>query len=106
MKTKYRIISNGYWEFIQYKVEKFYLFGLICIYNWYYVPKPYYDKYWGRELDITGADRFITSLDEDLDEFPKKYPDISVYFKWFEDEQGNLMDKAIKDKNNRNRRDN
>jgi hypothetical protein len=22
-----------------------------------------------------------------------------VYFKWFEDEQGNLMDKAIKDKN-------
>jgi hypothetical protein len=63
--TEYRKISNGHWDFLQYKKEKRFLW-VFKYYKWEYVWKPYYDKHWGRSLDSSGDNRFVYSLRQNL----------------------------------------
>lgn len=92
--TEYRKISNGHWNFLQYKRE--YKFLWIKWHKWCYVWKPYYDKYWGRSLDPTMADGFVSDLDwTDLDRFVQHWPNIADYFAWAKVKQEELEVAAI-----------
>ena len=90
-KTEYRIISNGFWDTLQYKTRKRFL---IWTYNvWVNVPKPYYDDVYGRELDL-GHNISVCSLTANLEEFIKTYPYIGPYLDIYEKEQKELEDKV------------
>ena len=45
--TKYRIVSDGYAEHLQYLRERKFLFFFSVRY-WCYIWRPYYDRIWGR----------------------------------------------------------
>lgn len=92
MKTKYRAVSNGHWELLQYEAEVTNLFKRLfgCTKEWRYVPRAYYHKTYGRGLDSTGFDTRVNSLKNDLEWFVQAYPDITEYFKVFEAEQALL----------------
>jgi hypothetical protein len=93
MKTKYRSISNGHWDFLQYEKEYTFLF-FFKRKKWVNVWKPYYDKHYGRGLDITGADQSVTSLGNNLEEFAQKWPNIEDYFQWASLRQTELVMKV------------
>lgn len=95
-KTKYRTISNGHWNFLQYLVVKKFLWFKFD--EWNYVPTPYYDIIWGRDLDSTGSDRFINSLHHDIEEFVNKYPYIDEYLKIYESKQAVLEAEVRKER--------
>lgn len=99
-KTRYRTVSNGYWELLQYEVVKTYTVGFwffkktIEKRNWYYVPRPYYDEIWGRSLDCVLSDTVINSLNTNLDQFVKDYPDINDWFKVYDKKQTKLVEQV------------
>lgn len=95
MKTEYRIVNDGYWDFLQYKHHhKFLFFKWI---SWQYIPRPYFDKIYGRDYDITHVKTEICSYNTKLQDFIKKYPDIEEYFKYFREEQRRLQRKGMRE---------
>lgn len=87
--TKYRTVSNGYAKYLQYLYEYKYLFCFTRE-KWCYVWKPYYNRVYGRSLDICGYNTYVCSYSHDLKEFSNKWPDINKYFEWAEKEQKRL----------------
>ena len=94
MKTRYRRISNGHWDFLQYEKEVPHLI-FFKKKKWFYVPRPYYDTFWGRSLDSIGDDTYVNSLKENLDMFAKKLGNIEDYFEFFNEQQAALVQKAL-----------
>lgn len=92
--TEYRKINNGYWYFLQYKKQKRFLW-VFKYYKWVSVWKPYYDEHWGRSLDPTGADCYVSSLSNNLEAFVEKWVDIEDYFIQAQKEQYALENKVI-----------
>lgn len=92
-KTKYRTVSNGHWDYLQYLVVKKFLW--IKYDEWHYVPKPYYRTFTGRE-DPNGSYTLLNSLYDNLDDFMNKYPYIDEYLKIYETKQAELEDNAHK----------
>lgn len=90
--TKYRTVSNGYWEYLQYEYEYKYLFFFKKT-KWLYVWYPYYDKITGRYyLDCPSDYGYVNSLRGIRpDEFVKTWPEIDAYFKWATEEQNRLV---------------
>jgi hypothetical protein len=101
MKTKYRIVNNGYWDFIQYEIEHKFLWFKWS--EWSYVWRPYYCEFMGR-FDSTGADTYICSINTNIENFVNKYPDISVYFELASKEQEEIESKVRQKINERNER--
>jgi hypothetical protein len=91
--TKYRKINNGHWNFLQYEKECTFLFFKWK--RWEYVWKPYYDKIYGRTLDVTGYHCQVNDLTENLEAFVQRWRDIEDYFNWAEIEQRRLESKAM-----------
>lgn len=95
-KTKYRIINNGYFEWLQYLKETKFLF-FFTYKKWHYVWKPYYDKIKGRD-DILGYDTYINNsrdiYSNSCETHIKRYPYIEEYFKWANARQAELVAKA------------
>ena len=88
--TKYRTISNGHWDYLQYEVEYKYLFFWTRK-RWEYVWKPYCDKatgtYYSGEYNS-----YISSLkDGNLEEFVQKWPNIEEYFEQAKLRQAELV---------------
>jgi hypothetical protein len=78
--TKYRIVGDTHWDYIQYLTIKSFLFFWKRE-VWNYVPKPYYDKHWGRSLS-SRWDLYINSLEDGrLVDFAKRWPYIEDYLK-------------------------
>ena len=102
MKTRYRTISNGYWEILQYEVVQTYTVGFWFLKKtverkyWADVPRPYYDEIWGRNLDAVKSDTVVTSLKYDLNRFVKDYPDIKVWLEDYDKKQAELVENARK----------
>ena len=59
--TKYRIVSDGYAEHLQYLYEKK-VFFFFTVKKWRYIWYPYYDKIWGRSLNISGYDNYMYAI--------------------------------------------
>lgn len=97
--TEYRKISNGYWEYLQYK-ETHRLWGFLWnTSKWEYIEKPYYDQWWGRSVVIyPDAKVCINSLYDNLDGFVKNYPCIDEYFKLLSERNKELKEKVLKEK--------
>lgn len=107
MKTKYRIINNGYWDILQYEAEVTNLFWRLLGYTkeWRYIPRPYYDKLYGRtDIAGTGANTLVNSLRQSLNDFVEQYPYIDEYFSVFNEEQKELEEQVAFDIENRETR--
>ena len=102
-KTIYRTISDGYAEHLQYLRETKVLF-FIPKKKWCYVWWPYYDRIRGRSLDFSGYDTLVCSYNNNLKNFPQKWPDINEYFEWARKEQKRLEDDADRITNEINKR--
>lgn len=94
--TKYRTVSNGHWDFLQYLVVKKFLW--FKFEEWEYVPKPYYCTFTGRS-DSTGSDIYINSLNSNLSKFVTDYPCIDEYLKYYNIEQDKLEVNVTKKQN-------
>ena len=81
MKTKYRIRKSGLgMRWLEYKNFLF----------WHRVPRPYFDRICGRDLDEYNYQGSIIS---EFDWFIKEYPDIKIYLKnEYEPKQKKLED--------------
>ena len=93
--TKYRIISDNHWDYLQYlTIKKHFFFWTKEV--WSYVWKPYYDKIYGRSLSsVCEWDIWINSLEDgNLEKFTKKWIYIEDYFKEAKVEQDRLIAKA------------
>jgi hypothetical protein len=96
MKTNYRTIHNGHWEVLQYEntykvVEGYWWWKKeVEKTEWFCVPRPYYDSNYGRS-DPVGAQKYINSLNCNLDYFVKTYPDVDVYLKYYFEKQAELV---------------
>ena len=99
MKTRYRTVNNGYWELLQYEVVETYTVGFWFLKKtlerkyWAYVPRPFYDEFYGR-FDPVRSDTTVNSLKNNLDQFVKDYPDITEYWKVYEKQQAVLVEQA------------
>lgn len=92
MKTKYRTINNGHWDYLQYQVERKTWWGGTKN-EWHYVWKPYYDEVSGRSACDDSL--YINSLrDGNLEKFVEKYPDIEDYFNMIRPKQEALEQKS------------
>ena len=78
MKTKYRTINNGYWDYLQYEIKYKFLF-FWTLKKWEYVWKPYCDITFGRRLTSENY-LYINSLNDDIDKFVKRWTNIEEYF--------------------------
>ena len=79
MKTKYRIVSNGHWDYLQYEVEYKYLYFWTRK-RWEYVWKPYCDKTTGTSL-TSEWNIYINSLEDgNLEKFAKLWTNVEDYF--------------------------
>lgn len=91
--TKYRKVSNGYAYFLQHLRTRRFLF--IKYKEWSYIAHPYHDTMFGRSCDTTGYDTSVCSVNNNLDDFVKKWTNISDYYKWANEEQEKLERKAV-----------
>jgi len=96
-ETKYRTISDGYKEYLQYERKTHFLF-IFTVYKWTYIWRPYYDQIWGRSLDTTCSDTYICSYNTYFKDFIEKYPHIEDYFTWADEEQKRLEHIANEEK--------
>jgi hypothetical protein len=87
--TKYRTISDGYCERLQYLTMEKTFFGLRKKLVWAYVFHPYYHRSYGRD-DVLFHKTCVCSYNETLATFPKRWPEISKYFEWASKEQSRL----------------
>lgn len=99
-KTKYRLICDGHTWYVQYfkVVIKKFLFWKIDRSAWNYIEYPHYHKV---TRDDGGSTKGYVSTDSDygyrytkeylIDSFEKDYPDISVYFRWYQKRQNELI---------------
>jgi hypothetical protein len=101
--TKYRAISDGHTEHLQYLKERKFLF-LFTVKSWCYIWRPYYDTIFGRTLDVCKYDTYICSYNTNLGHFKSKYTDIDEYFRWASKEQERLELKANKEKEKTNKK--
>lgn len=77
--TKYRTVSNGYWDYLQYEIEYKFLFFWTKT-KWEYVWKPYCDKSTGTYL-AGKDDKYVNTLkDGNLEHFVESWPNIEKYF--------------------------
>ena len=87
-KTRYRAVSNGFFQFLEYQCLKERMF-LPDRWIWVKVPRPYYswihDRY-GNSYDVQ-----ISSYNENLKEFVKKWPHIDKYLEYFDIEEKRLI---------------
>ncbi|QQR76636.1 hypothetical protein IPJ63_04030 [Candidatus Nomurabacteria bacterium] len=86
-KTRYRTISDGHVEFLQYYRTYKVFFGLIKLSAWTNVWYPYFDKLWGRTLDSSGYNGYACTYNTNLEKFKDDWPNIEDYFKWAEEQQ-------------------
>lgn len=100
-KTEYRIVNNdGYRSYLEYKsVRKikifFGLFGEKELVSWHLVPKPYHHDIFGRRGDsLYNYQNYVNNYDFNLKNFVEKWPDISAYLLYFEQEQKKLEAKS------------
>jgi hypothetical protein len=94
-KTKYRTVSNGHWDYLQYLVVKKFLW--IKYDEWQYVPKPYCSTFSGRP-DSIESNTHINSLNDYPANFVNKYPYIDEYLKIYRANQAELEAKANKER--------
>lgn len=93
-KTKYRTVSNGHWDYLQYLVVKKFL--CFKFEEWNYIPKPYYNTFTGRS-DPNGSHTLLNSLYDNPEGFMNKYPYIDEYLKIYEARQAELEAEANKE---------
>lgn len=92
-KTRYRkLCTDGHWDLLQYEKEVRGWFSKKK--KWFYVPRPYYDTFYGRETTIYD-DTWVCSINTNLGRFVEQWPDINDYLKYFEKEQARLKQKAL-----------
>ena len=101
--TKYRIVSDGYAEHLQYLKERKFLF-FFTVRSWCYIWRPYYDRIWGRSLDSCLYDTYISSYNTNFDRFTSEYKCISKYFEWASKKQRLLEKEANKENEKINKR--
>ena len=80
-KTKYRTISDGFTEFLQYKGT--FLWIIPC---WIYIPYPCI------EIMPMASESCICLYNTNFKEFIKKYPNINQYASAYDKEQKELKD--------------
>lgn len=101
--TKYRIVSNGYYSYLQYLYEyKFLPYWYRSV--WKYIWKPQSDYKYATILNDPDSRRHICSLNYNLKRFAKQWPDIKKYFEWAEKIQGEYNEKMETEKMNREKR--
>ena len=84
--TKYRIVSNGYWHYLQYEIIYKFLWFWIKI-RWEYVPKAYCNQTTG-SYNCSDENIFVNTLSGDnLEKFVEQWPDIEPYLKITEKNQ-------------------
>jgi len=98
--TKYRAVSNGHYDELEYERETHFLFFKLK--SWRPVWRPYYDEIWGRQLGF--AVKFINETNTNLKNFTTKWPDIKKYFEWAFEEQEELEEKVNKERAEREAR--
>jgi hypothetical protein len=93
MKTEYRKVSNGTWEFLEYaEIRK--VFWLFKKKIWKRVPCPYYNTTVGRKnMEVY---THVNSLRDDLDNFITSWPNIEDYWPIFNEEQDFIERKLTK----------
>jgi len=92
--TKYRTVSNGYYDELEYQKEFKFLFFKRN--SWHSVWRPYYDEIWGRTLDY--RHNYINSINTNIKDFVTKWPNIKNYFDWALEEQEKLEEKINKER--------
>ena len=98
--TKYRAVSNGYYDELEYEKETHFLFFKRK--SWCPVWRPYYNEIWGRQLGF--QDKFITGINTNLKDFTTKWPEIKDYFKLAWEEQEKLEEKVNKKREEREKK--
>lgn len=93
--TQYRKYNDGYYWFLEYK-RTVRVFGIKLFSYWSMVPRPFFDKIWGQQLDCLNTEGNISSSHENLDEFTRRWPDIKLYLKHYQKEQKKLEDESAK----------
>ncbi len=85
--TKYRTVSNGHWEYLEYLSFKKGFLGTKEI--WKKIPCPYYHWLKGRSDDHSLKEDYlyINSLRHDLRDFVAKYTSIESYWPIYMAEQ-------------------
>lgn len=82
MNTKYRIVNDGYFDYLQYEKEYKFL-GLFKKKKWCYVP----DCFHGLERCFS-YNCYVSSANHDkigdLEEYARRWPDINEYLKHYE----------------------
>ena len=91
-KTRYRRLSDGHQDFLQYEKEVRYLI-FFKKKKWFYIPRPYYHTYYGRD-DMFGYETFVCALNSNLDRFAERWVDIKDYLKHYGENQTKLEDAA------------
>lgn len=102
MKTKYRIVSDGYQQYLEYLVTTEILFWKHE--KWCRVWKPHYDEIFGRDYVSLDWYLYVEGSDDELKEFTNKWSNIEEYFKWAECEQTKLEEEVKIKREERKRR--
>lgn len=85
-KTKYRLISDGHFEYLQYlKITKVLFWNFK---RWRCIPKPYCDLVSGTTFSFSGYYTLVTG-----DNIAKNFPNIEDYWPVYKKEQQELVDK-------------
>ena len=79
MKTKYRRISDGTWDWLQCLNENRKILFIFRKPKWEYVWKPYYNWIQGRGID--DANLLVNSHKDNIKDFVEQWPNIDDYFK-------------------------
>lgn len=102
MKTKYRIVSNGYQQYLEYlKITKGFFLDSE---KWCRVWKPHYDEIFGRDYACLDWYLYVEGSEYELKDFTEKWPNIDEYFKYAEIEQAKLEEEVKKKREERKRR--
>ena len=92
VKTQYRIVSDGFTDFIQYLKETRFLFFKIR--RWKCVWNPYFEILSGRNFDGSGYNTLVCRYNTYLEGFVKEWPNIEDYFVYAKKEQLRLEKKV------------
>lgn len=101
--TEYRIVSNGYYSYLQY-LYKYRVLPYWYRSVWKYIWKPQNDYKYPMVMSDPDSRCHICSLSCNLKEFAKKWPNIKKYFEWAEKRQKELDEKMEMEKMNREKR--
>lgn len=76
--TEYRMINDGYWDFLQYKTIKSSFWGTKRE-KWYYIPDAQFSSINHLE-NFFNFDRNVSSYNHNLKRWVEKYPYIEDWF--------------------------